>query len=155
MVFSTFKRATSIGHAPFGRWKHELQALSRFVPAIKGRLLFPGCGGCFPLFGARPAEGVEHRIVAFVARVFEIPITAFLGKREPDLERPDICFRIVHRHFIAYLVGSHPRVTLDQFQRLARRSAPAIGADRGLAAQEILGLDHQSVPLPMPSRMPI
>ena len=62
--------------------------------------------GRFSLFGARPAQGIEHRVITLVARIFEIPVAGFLGQRKSDLEGMDVSFRIVHCHFIPHFVGT-------------------------------------------------
>src|SRR5579884_566091 len=93
----------------FPPW-HRLPACDTRNPLLARRLC---CR--FPLFRPGPAEGIEHRVIALVAGILEIPVTRLLRQREPDLERPHVSFRVVHRHFVAHLIWSHAREALDQF----------------------------------------
>src|SRR5690348_3309242 len=88
-----------------------------------------------------------------MARIFEILITGFLSERESDLERRRVRLRIVDRYFIMHLVRTRARKALDRLHGVAGGSAAAIADDSRPVAQEIRGLDHQRVALPVAARV--
>ena len=76
----------------------------------------------------RAAEGIEHRIIPFVARVFEILIAGFLSQWESDLERRGIRFRIVDRSLRISVIRTDAGEALRQFEASLVGSAAAVAA---------------------------
>src|SRR5579871_937842 len=127
------KRITGAARHRRSDWKRRRSCRRCDSPPARPAALLLLCGGA--LLGAGAAQGIEHRVVALMAGVLEVLIAGLLGKRESDLERAHIGFRIVHRHFVPHLVRSHTRVTFDERHGIAQGRAPAIRAGRGLIAE--------------------
>src|SRR5712664_2979406 len=93
-------------------------------------LFFPGgVSRGLLLYSAGSAEGIKHRVVTLVARVFKILVTRLLRYRKHDFPWPGVCLWIVDDHFVLNSAWIRARVSLRQLQRVACRRAAAVETD--------------------------
>src|SRR6266498_1463669 len=112
--------------------------------------LFLFCRFFGGLFGTRRAQRVRDGMISFVAGILEQLITGFLRDGKSDSPRSGIRLGIIDSHFIVDPVRSSTCKPFHKPERIAVRSAAVtIGSDGQFVADEVRGLDDQSVAFPM------
>src|SRR5215472_8479278 len=101
--------------------------------------------------GARATELVEHRVVGFVAGVFEKLIALFLRDGERELPRLREDLRVVDSQFVLHCIQVGACKTFDQTKSVTRGNAVAVPSDTRLVVEEIRGLDDERVSFPVPA----
>src|ERR1043166_7967559 len=110
------------------------------------------CRGRLSVVGARAAQNVEQRVIAFVARVFVHPVAVVAPPRKLNRERPSVRFWIVDDGRVLQRVVVESRELLRNLQRVAERLAAAVAAD-AVPVEHVRRLDDERVAVPVRARV--